>query len=188
MELRLISSLLSGRESVPSSRTALQRVICFISLADNARRKNNKYFDTDDGKREREDKEDGEDSKEWKERRGSEVHPDTGAEVADDGAVRTFERSAEGGEGKGRRGRVSTTSQRLQARPRRTVSQYIRTLRERRTGRGQSRHGGKKETNGVPLASLPKLSLAITCPHGSSIGGFAAVDCSFETGQAKTEW
>ena len=40
----------------------------------------------------------------------------------------------------------------------------------------------------VPLASLVSDSLAITCPHGSNIGGFCSVDCSFDTGQAKMEW
>lgn len=37
------------------------------------------------------------------------------------------------------------------------------------------------------LNILAKLSDAMTCPHESIFGGFASDDCSFETGQTKTE-
>ena len=36
--------------------------------------------------------------------------------------------------------------------------------------------------------SFCKLSLVTTCPQASIIGGFASVDCSLDTGQAKIEW
>lgn len=38
-----------------------------------------------------------------------------------------------------------------------------------------------------PLASLFKLSLAITCPHGSIIGQLVSVACSLLTGHVKME-
>jgi len=38
------------------------------------------------------------------------------------------------------------------------------------------------------LAILATDTLHSTCPHGSSIGGFSAVDWSFDTGHAKMEW
>lgn len=40
----------------------------------------------------------------------------------------------------------------------------------------------------MPLASLVSDSLAMTCPHGSSIGGLPSVACSLLTGHAKIEW
>lgn len=60
------------------------------------------------------------------------------------------------------------------------------------SGVSEARHSSRERkgtrTHGVPLASRMRLSRAMTCPHGSSMGGFCAVDCSFETGHAKIEW
>ena len=60
------------------------------------------------------------------------------------------------------------------------------------SGVSEARHSSRERkgtrTHGVPLASRMRLSRAMTWPHGSSIGGFCAVDCSFETGHAKIEW
>lgn len=40
----------------------------------------------------------------------------------------------------------------------------------------------------LPRACISRLSFAITCPQGNSMGGFASVACSLLTGHTKMEW